>query len=322
MYNPTLRLLTILELLQAREQMSGTELAQRLEVDNRSVRRYVTMLQDLGVPVESSRGRYGTYRLRPGFKLPPLMFTDEEALAVTLGLLTIQTNGLAFATPSVSGALAKVERVLPASLRERSQVLQQVIALGPHMDHVSLTVSGDLVLQMSQAVYQHQQVWLVYCSEKGDQTERLVDPYGLAYWVGRWYMVGYCHLREGIRAYRLDRMIEARLEAGTFDAPADFDCTDYLLHSFGTFSHTWEVEVLLKTTLLEAQKKIPRVYGTLEAQPEGVLYRCRIDDMEDMARFLVNLRFKFMIIGPTELRTALRHLAEEINLFADSQQTS
>ncbi len=87
MYHPTTRVLTVLELLQSRQQLSGAELASRLEVDRRTVRRYVTMLQDLGIPVEGERGRHGGYRLRPGFKLPPLMFTEDEALALTLGLL-------------------------------------------------------------------------------------------------------------------------------------------------------------------------------------------------------------------------------------------
>src|SRR6266700_4528281 len=87
MYFPTTRVLTVLELLQSHQRLSGPDIAERLEVNPRTVRRYITMLQDLGIPVEAERGRYGTYRLRPGFKLPPLMFTEEEALALTLGLL-------------------------------------------------------------------------------------------------------------------------------------------------------------------------------------------------------------------------------------------
>src|SRR5687767_9627859 len=103
MYFPATRVLTVLELLQARGRMSGPELAARLEVDTRTVRRYITMLQDLGIPVEAERGRYGTYRLRPGFKLPPLLFTDDEALALTLGLLLARRLELAMAAPAVEG---------------------------------------------------------------------------------------------------------------------------------------------------------------------------------------------------------------------------
>src|SRR2546430_539200 len=119
MYQPTTRLLTVLELLQARPSLSGAELARRLEVDGRTVRRYVMMLQDVGIPVEATHGRNGGYRLRPGFKLPPLLFTEEEALAVTLGLLAAHKLGLAVAAPAVEGALAKGGRALPTAFRGR-----------------------------------------------------------------------------------------------------------------------------------------------------------------------------------------------------------
>src|SRR5258707_13327825 len=127
MYHPTTRVLTVLELLQAHRQMSGPKLAERLEVDVRSVRRYIMMLQDLGIPIEAERGRYGTYRLLRGFKLPPLMFTEDEALALTLGLLAAMRLGLAAAAPAVEGALAKVERVMPATLRARMEAGQETL---------------------------------------------------------------------------------------------------------------------------------------------------------------------------------------------------
>ncbi len=317
MYNPTLRLLTLLELLQAREHVGAAELAQRLEVDPRSVRRYIMMLQDLGIPIESTRGRYGAYRLRPGFKLPPLMLTEEEAIAVMLGLLTLQTNGLAFATPSVEGASAKLARVLPARLREKVQVLQQVVVFGPEKRYVSLTTSGERILQVSEAVYKRQRVWLCYRSKKGEQTERLVDPYGIAYWAGCWYMVGYCHLRKSVRAYRLDRMIQADIQPEQFESPAHFDCVDYLIHSFGTSVPSWEVEVLLKADLSEIQKKILITYGSLEAQENGVMYRSHVDDLADTARFLVDLRCPFVVSRPAELQTALHQLAQEIHQLAE-----
>src|SRR3712207_2698876 len=149
MYHPTTRVLTVLELLQAHGRLSGPELAARLEVDLRTVRRYVTMLQDLGIPVEGERGRYGGYRLRPGYKLPPLMFSDDEALAVTMGLLAARRLGLAATAPAVEGALAKVERVLPPALRGRVAAVQQALVtdLPPARD---VPASGT-VLTLSEA---------------------------------------------------------------------------------------------------------------------------------------------------------------------------
>src|SRR3982751_1337134 len=127
MYHPTTRVLTILELLQARPTLSGADLAERLEVDRRTVRRYITMLQDLGIPIEAIRGPLGGYRIRPGFKLPPLMLADDEALAITLSLIAARRQGSAAGALAIEGALAKIERVLPAGLRARLQAVQSVV---------------------------------------------------------------------------------------------------------------------------------------------------------------------------------------------------
>src|SRR5439155_8534382 len=123
MYHPTSRVLTVLELLQSRPSITGPELAARLEMDVRTVRRYINHLQDVGIPVEANIGRYGGYRLRPGFKLPPLMFTEEEATAVVLGLLGTSWLEIGQSSVAVEGALAKVSRVLPIRARERLKAI-------------------------------------------------------------------------------------------------------------------------------------------------------------------------------------------------------
>src|SRR5262245_49259089 len=131
MYHPATRVLTILELLQARGSLSGAELAERLEVDRRTVRRYITMLQDLGIPIEGARGAAGGYRLRPGFKLPPLMLCDDEALAILLCLMVARRRGIPADPHTIEGALAKIERVLPDGLRMRLQAVQSAVAFLP-----------------------------------------------------------------------------------------------------------------------------------------------------------------------------------------------
>ena len=107
-YRPTARVLTVLELLQSHGRMTGAELAQRLEVNIRTVRDYIVMLQDLGIPVVAERGRYGAYRLRPGYKLPPLIFTEDESLALTLSLLLARENGLAQTSPAFEACWQKL----------------------------------------------------------------------------------------------------------------------------------------------------------------------------------------------------------------------
>jgi predicted DNA-binding transcriptional regulator YafY len=132
MYHPTTRLLTILELLQAHPLLSGAELARRLEVEPRSVRRYIQMLQDMGMPVEATYGPGGGYCLRPSFKLPPLLFTEEEATAIALGLLGTAWLEIGMSSVAIEGALAKVARVLPERARERLNAVTTHLMLSPH----------------------------------------------------------------------------------------------------------------------------------------------------------------------------------------------
>ena len=129
MSSPTTRVLTVLELLQSHGRLSGAELAGRLGVDGRTLRRYIERLDELGIPVTSSRGRYGHYSLVAGFELPPMMFTDDEALAISVGLLASRSLGLAEAAPAVESAQAKLERVLPTSLKSRLRALSETVTL-------------------------------------------------------------------------------------------------------------------------------------------------------------------------------------------------
>src|SRR5437879_13320304 len=132
MYHPTSRVLTVLELIQSRPSITGPELAERLEMDVRTVRRYITHLQDVGIPVEANIGRYGGYRLRPGFKLPPLIFTEEEATAIMLGLLASTWLEIGQSPVAIEGALAKVSRVLPLQARGRLQAVASQRAPSSH----------------------------------------------------------------------------------------------------------------------------------------------------------------------------------------------
>ena len=125
----TTKVLAMLELLQTHGRMSGAELARRLEVHPRTVRRYVTVLEELGIPLVAERGRHGAYGLVAGFKLPPMMFTDDEALALSLGLLAARGLGLAGAAPAVASAQAKLERVMPPSLERRLRAVDQTVQL-------------------------------------------------------------------------------------------------------------------------------------------------------------------------------------------------
>ena len=313
---PTTRVLTVLELLQSQPRLSSTELAARLQVDPRTVRRYVARLQELGVPVWADAGRNGGYRLRPGFKLPPLMFTEEEALALVLGLLAVQRLGLSAAAPAVQGALAKLDRVLPPVVRSRVQAVQATLAFTPVRQRARPTEPAT-ILTLSGAAQHRQQVGLRYQSARGEETTRVVDPYGLVHHRGRWYLVGWCHLRVGVRLFRVDRVLAAEPREATFAQPADFDCADYVLRSLASVPYGVPVEVLLELSPEQARQRVPPDLAALEDTPSGVVLRTQADHLGWMARTLVGLECRFTIRQPPELRAALRALAAEVSALAD-----
>lgn len=308
-YHPTSRVLTVLELLQTHQRLSGPQLAQRLEVDVRTVRRYVAMLQDIGIPIEAELGRHGCYTLRPGYKLPPLLFTNDEATALTLGLLLAQRLGLSAATPAVPGALAKLERVLPDVVRAQVQALQTALTIDIAAHEA--TVESSVLSLFSLAVREQQRLAVRYES-RGGATERALDPYGVVYHGGRWYAVGHCHLRGGVRVFRLDRVRSIALAGQHFERPADFDALGHLQHAIASIPDRWNVTALLHTTLDHARRSLPPGLAILRDQPEGVLLQASINDLAVVARALVQLGCRFSVLEPPELRAVLREQAREI----------
>jgi predicted DNA-binding transcriptional regulator YafY len=309
-YSPVTRLLTILDLLQSRPGVTATQLAERLEVEARSIRRYITMLQDSGIPVEAVRGRYGGYRLRPGFKLPPLMWTEEEAVVVTLGLQAVHQLGLSQTIPTVEHALAKVERVLPQALRERVQAVQETVVLD--LVTRSRAELNTYVMPLSTAAYQGKRVWMRYQARPGEERERAFDCYGLVYHSGRWYTVGYCHLRQDTRVFRLDRIRALEMREERFTPPARFDCLTYTIQAFAAIPSRWLTEVLLQTSLEQIREAVPATFATLEETPAGILLRAYDDDLQHTARFLVSLGCPFRVLQPPELVEELRVLARTL----------
>ena len=287
--------------------MSGPELARRLEVSPRSVRRYVAMLQDMGIPIEGARGRYGQYRLRAGYKLPPLMFTDDEALAVVLGLLLVRRSGSAVEPHVAEGALAKVDRVLPDAIRRQVEAVQETLVFEAPR-HLTPPVS-EQVMVLSSGVKDRRRVWIRYRRDDGEQSEREIDPYGVVHLVGRWYTVGYCHLRQDLRVFRLDRVEHAELLGGAFVPPEAFDPVAYIAESIATIPSRYRVEVLLKTTLARARTLVPPVMATLQETSDGVIMRCTADGLDWLAADLAGLECAWEVREPPELREALRRRA-------------
>jgi predicted DNA-binding transcriptional regulator YafY len=305
MYHPTTRVLAVLSLLQAHGRMSGSELAGRLEVNIRTLRRYIIMLQDLGIPIEAERGRNGAYVLSPGFKLPPMMFTNEEALALTVGLISARRLNLADTDRAVESAFAKLERVMPLDLKSRVRALSETITLDA--SPAPSTPPSEIVLStMSSAAQLQQRVHIRYRPNQGEETERDFDPFGLTYYLHKWYVVGYCHLRQDLRSFRLDRITQISLVNVTFERPAHFDPLAYIMQAIATLPRKFAFELLLKTDIDTAQKEVFDVLGILEASPEGVIMRGSVEDLDWLARQISIFSFDFIVREPAELRAELK----------------
>lgn len=310
MYHPTTRLLTILELLQTHPHLSGEELASRLEVEPRTVRRYILMLQEMGMPVEGMRGPGGGYRLRPGFKLPPLLFTEEEATSIVLGLLGSPWLEVDLPSMAVGGALAKVYRVLPLKGRERLQAISSHMFLAPPRRETRPNAS--LLVSISEAVQERQRIAIDYTSYNNEVSQRQIEPYGIAGWNGHWYVVGYCCLRQEMRTFRIDRMQNVQFLRENFKREDDFNCEEYILKHLITVPAVWQIEIEFQATLYAVQQKIPTYHGKLTETPGGVLFQTHHNHLPAMARYLVSLNLSFTILNPPELRETFLQLAEEM----------
>lgn len=313
MSGPTTRVLAALELLQSHRQMSGSDLAERLGVDRRTVRRYISVLEDLGIPVTTEQGRYGGYCLVAGFKLPPMMFTDEETLAIALGLLTARQLGLESYAPAIAGVEAKLERVMPEKLKRRVRAVRDTTRVILPRGEPSL--DDNALLTLTRAAENNQQVAFRYHSPEQGMIARTIDPYGAVFRQGRWYVIGFCHLRRAMRSFRLDRIDRVEAKSETFQRPTDFDPAEFLQDSLSTWGKTHKVSVLLHTdreTLAATGTFIPQCSGQFEAHEDGLLLNTHTDSMEWFAWWLAQLPVRFTILEPDGLKQALRQHAQQL----------
>jgi predicted DNA-binding transcriptional regulator YafY len=317
MYHPTTRVLAVLALLQSHGRMTGSELSRRLEISARTLRRYIIMLQDLGVPIETERGRNGAYLLTSSHQLPPMMFTNEEALALSLGLLAARRLGLAETDRAIASALAKLERVMPVELKDRVRALTETISIGAQTENSIAPDDATLAIMSSAAKSKHR-VRMRYQSQEEQKTDREFDPYGIVYLHQKWYVVGYCHLRKGLRSFRLDRVTSMELTDMEFDRPERFDALQHLAEAIATLPRRYSFEALLKTDLKTAQHEIRGALGILEVDPNGTLLTGSVDDLDWLARQFARFSFEFVVRRPKELNQALNRRSQELARLAKS----
>lgn len=308
MYDPIMRVLTVLEILQARDHVTGAELAERLEVDLRTVQRYIVRLKDLSIPIDSSPGVGGAYRLRPGFRLPPLLLTNEEAFALSLGLHALRQIGLSAFAPATEGVLAKLGRVLPEVLRENIRTVQDVVAVEPGPWVVSTSV--ECLLRAASAIRTGRRIRFAYQSHAGTSSRRQIEPYAVMHTDGRWYLIGNCLSRKALRTFRLDRISNLELCSGTFRRPASFDARRYLQERMPFIQSEYQIDVWIDMPIEEAESLFAFWRVATESHAGGTRLRCGRDRLEMFAAMLLSTGRRIVVHNPAELRQTFRSLAQ------------
>ncbi|GGF27783.1 helix-turn-helix transcriptional regulator [Subtercola lobariae] len=264
MVSATSRALELLELMESAGIRSARELADRLNLDERSVRRHIERLRELGIPVETVRGPGGGYRIASSFRLPPLMFSEEEAVALLAGLTVARggVNQLA-ASSALATAIAKVQRSLPKALAERVSALLDVV--------VGAERAGDetdptIVLTAADAIRSRRPVALRYRSAERS-SQRTVQPHDLVAYNGRWYLTGLDSLGRERRVFRLDRVASLRALDGSFAAPLPRDALGDLVRGFATAPHRYTVRLRIQAAPDWIERHLPPSVATLERLP-------------------------------------------------------
>lgn len=313
MARPTARVLALLETLQDGGTHTVASLAERLEVDERTVRRYVEHLVDLDVPVRSIRGRRGGYRLAPGFRMPPLMLTEEEALATLLGLLIAHRDGLVTGAPEhAHSAAAKIRRVLPERYADRIDALLDTLDLTTH-EKSAVPARSEVLLLFAEATREQRPVAMSYCSGTGRHSARTVRPYGLVAHRGRWFVTGADSETGEVRTFRLDRVSLPRLLEGRFEVPKGFDPVARMLEDIAAAPRRFDVRLRVEGLPEEVTGLFP--HGLVVAEPDEDGWsrvRLQADRLDWVPGVLSGLNRRFELQAPDALRAELQALATRL----------
>ncbi|MCZ2813340.1 WYL domain-containing protein [Modestobacter sp. VKM Ac-2979] len=319
MTRPTARVLALLEILQTGGMHTVGDLAARLGVDERTVRRYVGHLVDLEIPVETVRGRYGGVRLVPGYRMPPLMLTGEEALAVVLGLVAGRRAGLVSTSVlAVESAAAKLRRVLPTALSYRLEAVLQTAgstsAPGPQVAETTT------LLAVAEAARDRRAVDLAYVDGRGRASRRTVHPYGIVAHAGRWYLTGADASTGEARTFRMDRVAAIELLPGTFEVPAGFDGAAAVVTAIAEAPRQHVVYLIVDGTAEQVRRSLPATLATVEEHPDDsdrVRVLIRAERLDWVPGLLAAMDLPFHVEGPDALRPMLRALAQRLTTAAE-----
>jgi predicted DNA-binding transcriptional regulator YafY len=313
MLGTSARLLQLLSLFQIHRYWSGAELSARLEVTSRTLRRDVDRLRSLGYPVHSTSGAAGGYQLGAGSTVPPLLLTDEEAVAVAIGLRTAANGAISGIEEASLGALLKLEQVMPARLRSRIAALHSFIV---PIANTEPTVDAKMLSTIAAACRDNQGLRFGYSDRAGSSTSRSVEPTGLVHTGRRWYLVAWDLVREDWRTFRVDRIVP-RLSPGprfTPRKPPAKDLATYVAKSVSYEPHPYRATVVLFAPLKEIGSRVPRNAGQLEpVDNDSCRIRFGAHSLDMLAFYIVMIGVEFRIEEPPELQAHMRTLAARLH---------
>lgn len=320
MADTTARTLQILELLQSAQLRTVSELADRLGVGDRTIRRDVARLDDLGVPVETIRGRYGGYRLAAGQRVLPIMFSSEEVVTVFLGLSQVQA---ATQEPEVVAqtALSKIKRALPIADAKRIDAL--LSAMTTTIQARRNAPDPAVMLTLAEAVNRHQALELRYLNSAGIALRRLIHPYGLVAHSGKWYLLALDAEKDEERTFRVDRIRTARATSTTFTPPEHLDVKARLINRFAEADYRWHVVLHLHATEDHIRARLPASVarlermnptGELKPEDEPPMYRAElhVENLDWLPPAIAALGCKVEIEHPEELRDHVKEVAKRM----------
>ena len=302
MGDTTERVLRLLALLQQRPVWTGPELADRLGVTTRSVRRDVERLRALGYPVNATQGVGGGYQLGAGMALPPLLLDDEEAIATAVSLRLAAGGTVAGASEAAVRTLAKLDQVLPARLRAEVRAVHDAITT---LEGGRVEVDADALLALARSARDRLRVELTYTAAGGEPAVRRVEPYQLVATGRRWYLLAFDLDRDDWRTLRLDRMADVRATTFRFPAREAPDAAAYVQRSVTVSPYRHEARVLVHASAAAVRERIPPTVGTVEPLDDGT---CRVvaggNSLEALAWHFGSLGHTFTVEAPEELREA------------------
>ena len=314
--SPTARALLAFELIQGAPGITADRLADKLGVTERAVRRYVAILREAGIPIESVRGRYGGYRVGRGLRLPPLMFSADEALGLVMAVLDGHHDA-SDPTAPVGSALGKIVRALPEPVAAQAEVVRRTAAPAP--DRAAARPDPGITSALVQACSDHRKVRLDYRSEAGSEWLVEVEPWAVVVRHGRWYLLCRSGSADARRAYRIDRVRGVELLDGTFTPPADLDPVATLEEHLAV-GWEYDAEVVIEAPFDAVDRRLPRALGRLEpVDAETTRLVGSTSNPTWYAEQLAMIPVPYRILGCSAVQQAARVLGQRLLAAADSE---